>query len=76
LEAADLVEAVRAVVELVDCLAVVFESKVEVAKLAVDLGANFEGGGEGIDAIEVRAECLLAFFDGCSGGVEGLLLVS
>ena len=75
-KAADLAEAVRAIVELVDGLAIILAGGVEVAEFAMDVAADFEGGGKGVDAIEIGAEGLLAFFHGSRGGVQRLIEVT
>jgi hypothetical protein len=75
-KAADLTILVRAVFQLVDGLPVVVAGVLEVAEFAVDIAADFEGGSEGVDAVEVWAEGLLAFFHGGGCGVECLIKVS
>ena len=70
MQAADLVEAVRAVLQLIDGLAVVLAGEFMVPELAVNVPAGFESGGEGVDAIEVGTEGLLGFFHRRVGRVE------
>jgi hypothetical protein len=76
MQAANLVDLIRAVVQLIDGLAVVVAGLFEVSEFAVDIAADFEGGGEGVDALEVGSQGLLAFFHGGGGGVEGLVKVT
>lgn len=75
-EAADLVVAVRAVVELVDGLAIVVARGFVAAEVAEDFGADLQSRGEGIDAVEIGAESLLGFLNGGTGGVESFLQIS
>ena len=75
-EPTDLVETIGALLQLIKGLAVVLASLFEVTQLAVDIAAEFERGGESVDTIEVGAEGLLGFFDGCGGGVQRLVEVS
>jgi hypothetical protein len=75
-EAADLVEAVWPIFQLVDGLSVVLAGELVVSKFPVDVGADFKSRGKCVDAIEVRGEALLAFLHGGAGGVEGFIQVS
>ena len=75
-QAADLVESIRPVLELVDRLAVVFAGLLGISQRAVEVAADFQGGGENVDAVEVRTERLLGLFHRGVGGVQRLIEVS
>ncbi len=76
MQTADEPELIGAILQLVDGLAVIFLGGLEVSELAVDVSANFEYGGEGVDAIEVRAEFLLGFVHCGVSGVKSLIKIA
>jgi hypothetical protein len=75
-EAAELVEPVRPVVELLDRLLVVVACFLEATELAIDIGADLQRAGKFVDAVVVAAEHLLRLEDGGGGGVNGLVEVA
>ena len=53
MKSSHLAEAIRTPLQLIDGLAVVVTREFEFPKLAVDVTADFERRGEGIDVIEI-----------------------
>jgi hypothetical protein len=75
-EATELKEAIRTIVELVDGLLVVVARFFKAAEQTVNVTTDLQRTGELIDAIEVAAEGLLRLEDGSGGGVDGLVEVA
>ena len=75
-ESADLAHAVRAVLKLVERLAVVVARKFRIAQLTVQVSAGFECAGECINAVEIGAQCLLRFFHRGIGRMQSLLEIT
>lgn len=76
MDPADLAVAVGAILQLVDGLTVVVTGELEHSQLAVDVAADFKGGGESIDAVQVWTEGLLGFFHRSGGGVQGFVEIT